>query len=68
MDLEELFITQETAYWGGYERNDLSFPEEPDYVTVCTKVRDYVQDGPKRLRTIKIALEDFGNEYAIALA
>ncbi|KAF4310466.1 F-box domain cyclin-like protein [Botryosphaeria dothidea] len=66
--LEELFITQETAYWGGYERNDLSFPEEPDYVTVCTKVRDYVQDGPKRLRTIKIALEDFGNKYAMALA
>ncbi|KAF4537809.1 F-box domain cyclin-containing protein [Lasiodiplodia theobromae] len=65
--LEELFITQETAYWDGYESNDLNFPEEPDYVAICTKVRDYIQGRPKSLHKVKIAVEDFGNEDAMAL-
>ncbi|KAH7050300.1 hypothetical protein B0J12DRAFT_93151 [Macrophomina phaseolina] len=63
--LEELFVTQEPAYWDGYEWNDLDFSEEPGYVAVCTKIRDYIQDKPERLRKITIAVEDMEDQEAM---
>ncbi|KAK7727117.1 hypothetical protein SLS57_003151 [Botryosphaeria dothidea] len=64
--LEELFVTQEPAYWDGYEWNDLGFSEEPDYIAVSSKIRDYLDTRPKKLRKITVAVADMDDEEAMA--